>query len=37
MNDNNSPKGSNIWGKVIHIAITVLTAIAAAFGISACS
>ncbi|MBR5204254.1 MAG: smalltalk protein [Bacteroidaceae bacterium] len=26
----------NIWGKIIHIVITVLTAIATTFGVTSC-
>ena len=29
-------ENKNIWGKILKIAITVLTAIAAAFGLQAC-
>lgn len=33
---NQNSQGSNVWSKILKIAITVLSAIAAAFGIQAC-
>ena len=33
---NQNSQGSNVWSKMLKIAITVLSAIAAAFGIQAC-
>ena len=29
-------ENKNVWGKIIHIVITVLTAIATTFGVSSC-
>ena len=29
-------ENKNIWGKILHIVITVLTAIATTFGVSSC-